>query len=163
MLQDNLLRTNIEKTDFCDLGSSLNYQHETRTLEESFRTIKSQPENVDKTFYQSNCNTGLKYRKKNYISRPSSKAEPRRKKVSGTVRQIDEEAIICEIELKPSNFMNIRLPNSIFTDKIFIGFPFFLEIDNSSGFKTPRITKRALSEDFMNKNLTDLDTLISEL
>lgn len=165
MLQDNLLWTNADVFDINKINSDYQKQHETKVFDRPITRVSTQPEDLDKTIHSHHNKITLVYKSTNTITAQNTVPSTNRKlgQVAGTVIQIEEDAIICEIELHKKNFMNIRLPKSFFSETLFIGYPFFLSMDQSSGFRTPRITGRPLSDHFRTENLALLDSLIDGL
>jgi hypothetical protein len=71
-----------------------------------------------------------------------------------------EFSVECEIYLTPKN-MTITLPKSFFEEPFYVGMPFSLFFDESTGFRRPVIAKRALPEMKIGKK--DLSEFLKEL
>lgn len=82
--------------------------------------------------------------------------------VNGSVLRVEDVSVICELYLNEES-VEINLPRSFFPDNVYYGVPINLSIDESSGFRTPVIKIRQVSEDTKNISKEEMEDLINKL
>ncbi len=83
--------------------------------------------------------------------------------VNGTVLEIHDDYVVCEIQPESGFTVHINLPNSLFPEEIHYAYPFKLSMINESGFRKPVVTSREVDPGAFAAERAAVQTIIDKL